>query len=432
MKILMAGYFPFYEYEIRNRTLSLEVEAGGVGTALFNLARSIVDKGIEVEIIAPGPKDFRGVVSGIQVVYKKEFQANFKNNLKIMGTQKSPLALKKSKKKNHEIFEKEEFDIFHTHGASPFTGGPILAANELRIPSVMTVHGHWPVCFNNKLYWNGDICEGCKRKQFKFIKCIFHEDLRSILMLPLFLAMKNKNMAVRQKAIEKTGKIVTVSNYLKDILIRFGFEDEKIIPIYNAFQPQKRPNQEYLPYFCCVGRIFKEKGLKNVLYALPKVVNEHPEVKLLIIGEKRPYDLLSEKKKLIELTRKLGLSKHVMFTGWKPNDVVIDFISKSTAVVFPSVGPEIFPMAILEGMGCGKPVIATNLGGIPEIVEDGNNGSLVPPHDSEKLAKEMIFLLDNPAEVQRMGKNALETVKRKCNPDIITNEHIKLYQSLIN
>jgi len=430
MKILMGGFSPFYE--IRNRTLSSEVEAGGMGTAMFNLSRSLVEKGIEVKIIAPGPKNFRGEVNGIQVVYKKEFQANFKNNLKIMGTQKSPLAFKKFKKIFYNIFEKEEFDIFHTHGVSPFTEGPILAANELGIPSVTTVHGHWPVCFNTKLYWNGDICEGCKRKQCKFIKCVFHEDLASILMLPLFLVIKNKNMAMRQKALEKTDKIVTVSKYLKDTLIRFGFEDEKIIPIYNIFHPQKRPNQEYLPYFCCVGRIVKEKGLKYALYAFKKVVNEHSEARLLIIGERQSYDLLSEKRKLIGLTRKLGLSKNVIFTGWKPNDVVLDIISKSTAVVFPSVGPEIFPMAVLEGMGCGKPVIATSRGGVPEIVEDGNNGFLVPPHDSEKLAEEMIYLLDKPNEVKRMGRNAFETVKRKCNPDIIANEYIKLYQSLIS
>jgi len=426
----MAGFFPFYEFG--NRTLSSRVGIGGAGHAMFNLSRNLVEKGIEVEIITAGPKNFREDVNGIQVVYKKELQANFKNDLKIMGTQKSPLAFKKFKKIFYDFFEKEEFDIFHTHGASPFTEGPILAAKELGIPSVTTVHGHWPVCFNSKLYWKGDICEGCKRKQCKFIKCVFHEDLASIIRLPLFLAIKNTNMAMRQKALEKTDKIVTVSKYMKNILIKFGFEGEKIILIYNIFQPQNRPNQEYLPYFCCAGRIIKEKGLKYALYAFKKVVNEHSEARLLIIGDGASYKILPEKKKLVGLTRKLGLSKNVIFTGWKTNDEVLDLISKSTAVVFPSVGPETLGMAVLEGMGSGKPVIATNRGGIPEIVEDGNNGFLVPPHDSEKLAEEMIYLLDNPNEVKRMGGNAFETVKRKCNPDSIANEYIKLYQSLIS
>ena len=422
MKILMFGFLPYYEKD--GILFPGDHLGGGVATATFNLARSLVERGTEVKIIVPGPKNFSGEIDGIQVVLRKEFQANFTNNLKIMGTQKSPLAFKKYKKIFNNIIEKEEFDIFHTQmGANSV--GPALAANEYGIPSVMTIHTHWPVCFFFELCWDEEICRECA--QFKFMKCIFRKGLAYSLLSPIFLAIKNESMAMRRKAMAEADKIVTVSNYLKDTLIKFGFEDENIVPIYNIFQPQKRANQEYLPYFCCVARIAKEKGLKYALYALQKVVNRHSEAKLIIIGGGRS----SEKKKLIGLTRKLGLSKNVIFTGWKQNDEVLDIISKSTAVVFPSVCPEPFPMAVLEGMGCGKPVIATNRGGVPEIIEDGNTGFLVPPHESEKLAEDMIYLLDNPNEVKRMGSNAFETVKRKCNPDIIANEHIKLYQSLI-
>lgn len=430
MRILMGGYLPSYEPEEEGE-ISLGKVGGGGAISTFNLARKLVEKGIDVEFIAPGLKNFRGKVDGIHVVYDKEFLSNFKNNLEIMGTQKSPLAYDKHKKIFFNIFKKGEFDIYHSLGGI-FCIGPTLAANEYGIPSVMTINNHWPVCFFSKWCWNEETCRGCG--QLKFTKCIFREGLSHTLMSPILLAIKNKSMAMRQRAIEEADKIVPVSEYLKDTLIRFGFEAGKIVPIYDIFQPQKRAKQEYLPYFCCVGRIVREKGLKYALYAMQKVVDEHPEARLLIIGEespKSPLVFLSQKEKIIRLTRKLGMSKNVTFTGWIPHNGVLDIISKSTAVVFPSVCPEAFGMAVLEGMACGRPAIVTDQGGTPEIVENMENGIIVPPRDSRGLAKEMIYLLDNPVEVKRMGRNAFETVKRKFDPDIIANKHINLYQRLI-
>jgi glycosyltransferase involved in cell wall biosynthesis len=423
MKLLLGTSLPYYVNQ-KGEIIS-SGESGGDATCALNLARELKKKGIEVKIVSFGFKDCQEEIENIPVIWRKDLLRNLRNNLLIFGTSKSPAAYKRHRNIFRKIFEDTQCDIYHSHSFQTFGVGPFEAASEMGIPTVLTLHNYAPICFTNDLSLNGRFCErGCSK--IKFIYCLLNKNWQTFMLSPLLWAMKNKSMTMRHQAIEKVGMIITPSNYMKSILHKYGIPNEKMVTIHNLFSPKGVTHTEKTQrYFCWAGRIDKGKGIEYLLYAFAKVVKYFPEVKLYLIGDGR------YKRKMSTLAKQLRILKQLVFTGWVGHEEVVRLFSGATGVVIPSVYPEIFPTIMLEAMGCAKAVIGTNRGGIPEIITDGYNGLLVKPENSNELAEKMIYLLKNPTQTEKMGKNALETIKMKVDPEVIVNKHIKGYQQLI-
>jgi glycosyltransferase involved in cell wall biosynthesis len=155
-----------------------------------------------------------------------------------------------------------------------------------------------------------------------------------------------------------------------------------------------------------VGRIEKVKGLDYLLHAMKEVIVEFPKAKLIIIG-KGPFEA-----ELRQLAKDLGITKNVVFPGWVDQSEVYEYYKNCRIFVLPSVWPENFPTVCNEALSAGRPVVATRVGGIGEIVEHRKSGLLVPPQNSSALAKAMINLYDNRKLAEQMGKNGYESVKK--------------------
>lgn len=110
------------------------------------------------------------------------------------------------------------------------------------------------------------------------------------------------------------------------------------------------------------------------------------------------------------------------------NDLLLDY-NKALVTVLPSLS-EIFPLVILESMACGTPVICSNVGGIPEIVQDGKNGFLVEPNNPLEINKSINYFLDNPEESKRMGRNAKDLICRKYTWDSVARRCLNVYNEL--
>ena len=145
----------------------------------------------------------------------------------------------------------------------------------------------------------------------------------------------------------------------------------------------------------CVARLVPIKGVQYLLKAIPKIGISDLHIVIAGDGELR--------KTLVEVARDLNILPQVHFLGfWKDLKEVYADIE---LLVVPSLY-EGCPIAILEGMASGKPVIASKVGGIPDIIRQGENGILVPPKDSEELARAIHKILTNPSEGKRLGTNA--------------------------
>lgn len=153
------------------------------------------------------------------------------------------------------------------------------------------------------------------------------------------------------------------------------------------------------PVACIVGRLAPWKGHQVLLRAWARVVERLPEARLLIVGEVAFWDQ-SYEQELQDLAAAMNLDDHVRWLGFR--DDVPDLLRLSDLLVLSSID-EPFGRVIIEAMAAELPVVATNAGGVPEIVVDGETGLLVPTEEDEPLAEAILEMLGDPGRAQEMA-----------------------------
>jgi glycosyltransferase involved in cell wall biosynthesis len=148
-----------------------------------------------------------------------------------------------------------------------------------------------------------------------------------------------------------------------------------------------------------VGILHPQKGQKYLLEIVKQIKAEISDIKFLIVGNDPTKDA-RHRRELESLTRELGIAKDVIFTGWRQD--IPKIMAGLDIFVLPSLVDHL-PLVVLEAMASGKPVVATNVGGVFEMVEDRVTGILVPPGDSESLRRAIIGLLKDKEKAKRMG-----------------------------
>ncbi len=172
---------------------------------------------------------------------------------------------------------------------------------------------------------------------------------------------------------------------------KYGVE---IRQLYNGLalpDYQKMPKSKTVTY---VGRLSHVKGVSYLIEAWREIQKTNPDAKLCIVGEG------PEKTRLIEQSSKL---KNITFLGWQTNHQVMETFKNSRLVVMPSIWPENQPTVCIEAMAVGRPVVGTNVGGIPELINDGVNGFIVKTGSRHALATAINKLLKDEALAQKMS-----------------------------
>lgn len=212
------------------------------------------------------------------------------------------------------------------------------------------------------------------------------------------------------------GNLFTVvSDHMKNRLVDLGCPREKII-VHHVGVDLKRFNNNYgdktrTPGFriLCVTSFVENKGISYLVRALLKVKQRFPAVHLKIVGEAIIPRAKNEKKKVIQLIKKLGLEDAITLAGFIPYSDILEVYQKADIFVLPSItaqdgAKEGVPTVLMEAQAMGMPVVSTYLTGIPEVVVDGKSGLLVPEKDVDALAEKICYLFDHREEWERMGK----------------------------
>jgi len=173
-----------------------------------------------------------------------------------------------------------------------------------------------------------------------------------------------------------------------------------------------------------VGRLVKRKRFDILLYAIEKVKKINSDILLTIIGQG------PEKEQLIEIINKLGLQQNVSLVGFVEEELLLKYYQACDIFVLSSAH-EGQGCSILEAMSCGKPIVATNIGGIPDSVINKYNGILVPVDNSEELAKALLLLIENEDLRLEMGINSRKRCINNFDWDIIANQTNKIYSELV-
>jgi glycosyltransferase involved in cell wall biosynthesis len=218
-------------------------------------------------------------------------------------------------------------------------------------------------------------------------------------------------------------RILAVSELAREYLMKDGLKGDKIEVIFSGIDNErfefKNTSRNIRNEFNigdnvklvgCIGRIIPQKGQRSLLLAIPEVIKKYPETFFLIVGD---VYLKEERyqEELLEIIKKNKIEDCVKFTGFRYD--IGNLIRSLDILVFPSVVPESFGLSVLEAMSLGKPVIASKVGGVCEIIEDGVNGMLIEPNHPEQITDRIIQLLSDKEMYHRMGWEAKEAVTRK-------------------
>lgn len=180
-----------------------------------------------------------------------------------------------------------------------------------------------------------------------------------------------------------------------------------------------------------VGRLRRIKGVEKILQAMPFIIQAVPDILLIIAGS--AFYGSNRKTNYVEHLYRLAkeFPDHVRFLAFIPHEQIHVWFKAAEIVLVPSIGQEAFGLVNVEAMACGVPVIASNIGGMPEVIEHGKTGYLVNTKNLDtELAKYVIQLLNNPKKIKQMGLNCVNSVSENFTWEKSASRLLGLYNQI--
>lgn len=266
-----------------------------------------------------------------------------------------------------------------------------------------------------------------------------------ILKIPFVVSVHNK---IRTSLPLKESDIILAnSEYIRKFLIeerKMKADKVQVLPIAIDtawFKPEKDTEKvkEKLglsgsKVILFVGRKCPEKGPLSLIEALPTIIHYDPKVLAIFIGPDYFFDANSTAYTgmLLIRAKELKVEDHVIFKSFIPAYDLMQYYNAADIFVCPSIWEEPSGMVILEALACEKPVIASNVGGIPEIISQGINGILVCPGKPKEIANAVTYLLKNPEFAKYLGKNGRRIVVEKFSFEVVSNLCLRIYEKVLN
>lgn len=182
-----------------------------------------------------------------------------------------------------------------------------------------------------------------------------------------------------------------------------------------------------------LGRLEQRKGIETIASAFPKVFSQYPDARLTIIGNDTPNisGYASGREYLAKQFELTNCIKAVDFLTAVPLEQLPDLFRSHDIVWVPSLYDN-FPLVCLEAMACGKAVVVSNAGGLPEMVQHGETGLVFEREDADELMKKTIMLFTQPLVTQQLGENARSYCEKNCTEQVIYQKNMHLYQKAVD
>ena len=378
MKVLMINYeFPPI--------------GGGGAKATFKISYELARMGLDVYVLTSKFRDAKTeeTISGIRIfrVPVKRKRVDFASTPEMFTFVLSafPTLL--------NLLKREKIDIIHTFFGLPCGALSFFAKKFFQTPYIIRMGGSDVPRFNPYRF----------KTSFKALKPPLLKIWQNAATL---VAVSDGLRRLALKADPKAN-IIVIPN---------GVDIEKFKPM---LIPKSKEN-----HILFVGRLDSyRKGVQFLLQALKKLNEKKLPCKLTVIGD-GPY-----RPRLEKIARDLNL-KNIEFLGYIPNKRLPIYYNQADVFVLPSCS-EGMSNVILEAMACGLPVIATSVGGNPELVENGKTGLLIPPENVDALYNSLMKLLQDENTKEKMGKSGRKKVKDHFTWDKIAKEYLRLYELIL-
>lgn len=321
---------------------------------------------------------------------------------------------------NQELYaeaRRRKVDVLHAHHllTDPPPDG---------LPVIRSVHNHRPYCPSRYRYLRrrGRPCP----RSFTVMGCLWGMAVDGCGARNPRRWMGDFAATRYEEAVLPRVPCLTISRFVKDEMVRNGYPEENIAVLYYpapSVEKVSAPPSQGIPRLLFMGRIEHPKGLAVVLEALARVTSP---VKLDVAGD-GPLRRAMEQR-----VERLGLADRVHFHGWVERSALEELLRRSRALVMPSQAHETFGLAALEALSMARPVVVSRVGALPEFVEDGKTGFLLPHDGVEAWAGAIERLAGDLAMARAMGEEARALVeKRYTLSDHLARLHMH-YNKVIN
>jgi glycosyltransferase involved in cell wall biosynthesis len=390
---------------------------GGDSTYTFNLSDLLRSQGYEVAFFAM--QDERNLPDANADLFVSHIDFKELNQHKDVWTGLRILSRviysHEARQKFTRLMDRFQPDVIHLQNIhAHITPSVILEAKKRGLPVVWTLHDYKLICPNTHFLIDtiGEICEACGKGAY--YQPLLKRCKKGSLMASGMAALEAYAHRL-MRIYEQVDAFLTPSSFLRNKLISRGFPPKKVhhLPLFipDALFQDSGPDARYLLFLSKLDPI---KGI----YPLLDACRQSPGVKLILAG--RIEEPLAGK--LMEL-----LPANAQYVGLKHGEELRQLLQSALAVVVPSLWYENQPFSILEAFACAKPVIASDLGGMTELVLNKERGLLVSPGNVEALAEAMRWMASHPKEALNMGKVAQEYVRTYHSPEQHYQRLMELY-----
>jgi glycosyltransferase involved in cell wall biosynthesis len=375
---------------------------GGAEHYMFRLAALLAKRGMEAVYFACRHPDNEPCATAEYFASEADF-GEPAGGLGRLRLATRTLYSMEARRQMSRLLAAERVDVAHLHNIYHHLSPSILAPLRSHgIPVVMTVHDFKLVCPVYSLMSHGEICERCV--EGSFANAVRYRCNRGSLAGSALVAGEtwaHSRLGLYTRGVDV---FITPSKFARDKLVARGYPAGRVRVIPNFVDVEEhQPTFAAGSYFVYVGRLSREKGVDVLLEAL---AGTGLKVKLAGEGPARA--------ELEQLARRLDVDAE--FLGYLGPDGLASAARFSRAVVLPSRCHENCPLAVLEAMAWGKPVVASRVGGVPELVASGHNGLLVPPADAGRLREALRHLAADPSAAEDMGRAGRALAEAKYAP----------------
>lgn len=401
--------------------------SGGPEKYMFNVKQMLEDHGHEVipfsihsnkNVKTKYSKYFVEPIGGRDATYFDEVKKTPKSIWQMISRSCYSIEVKKAIQK--EIRDVEPDLVYIIHFVNKLSPSVIRGAKELGVPVVLRLSDYFLLCPRFDFMYQKTVCEDCLT--CGYVSCIKKRCVKGSLFASAIrvFSMKLHNAI---KIYDDVDAFITPSEFLKNKLKENGFQNSKItcIPTFTASKTEVGEPiiGTYGLYF---GRITEEKGVEAVVKAYELL----PDHKVKIMGD----DTTEEAAKLKRYVEEHEI-KNVEFVGFKGGAELETVIKGARFTLIPSIWYDNLPNTALESFQYSKPVIASNIGSLPELVVNGFNGYLFDPYKPEELV-EKIRLLDDDELVQKMGLNSRNILEDRFAPQKHYDSLMEVFNNVCN
>ena len=317
------------------------------------------------------------------------------------------------------LLDTKPVDIAHLHiYYGQLTTSILKPLRKRGIPIVQTCHEYKLVCPVYTLYAHGEVCERCQGH--RFWKATANRCNRGSLARSA-LSTVESYISRWLGNIDYVDHFMAVSEFTREKMIELGVPAEKVSTVYNFVEAENyEPAKGIGEYFLFFGRLDETKGVFTLLEAMREV----PECELLFVGEGAVRSELEDR------VAELGMN-NVRFLGYKSGEELHRLVRGSICAVMPSRWYETFGLSAAEALSQSRPVIASRIGGLAEVLEDGVDGFYVRPNDVEALAEKLRWMSEHREKAAEMGRAGRANMLEKFTAQRFYDYTMTVYEKVL-